>query len=79
MSAMLVVGAVWTVLALGPAILLGRAIRLADTKESSADWLNFAVDGDRFDAPLPAAPMFATASAPQTGDESITRRPFDGG
>lgn len=75
---MVVVGAVWMALALGLALLLSGAIRLADAKESRrSSPLNFAVDGDPFDAPLPAAPMVATATAPPTGTIPLTRRPVE--
>lgn len=75
MSAMVVVGAVWTALALGFALLLGATIRLAGAEHSrTSDRPNFAVDGDPFDAPVSAAPMFATATAPSAGTSRFTRR-----
>ncbi|CCG01362.1 hypothetical protein [Blastococcus saxobsidens] len=77
MSAMVVVGAVWMALALGLALMLGRAIRLADAKECrTSHQSNFVVDGDPFDAPLPAAPMSPTALL--TGGLPLSRRPADG-
>ncbi|MDK3257108.1 hypothetical protein [Blastococcus capsensis] len=80
MSAVWVVAAVWMGLALVFGLLLSGAIRLADAKESrTSGRLNFVVDGDPFDAPLPAAPVFATARAPLAGTIPFTRRPVDGG
>lgn len=79
MSAMVVVGAVWMALALGFALMLSGAIRLADARESrTSSELNFVVDGNPFQAPLPAAPMLAAATAPPAGTISLTRRPVDG-
>ena len=65
MSAMVVVGAVWVALAVGLALLLGNSIRLADALQTAAAAArNFAVDGNPFAAPLPAAPVLDTAGAP---------------
>ena len=76
MSAVVVVGAVWLVLAPMVALLLGGAIRVADGERKAARaQRNFAVDGDPFAAPLPAPPVFVTAGAPSPRP----RGPFDEG
>ena len=79
MSAMVVVGAAWLVLALGLALLLGAGIRLADAKQAAAAAeRNFAVDGDPFAAPLPAAPVFASTGTTTALLLPGARRPTDG-
>ena len=78
MSAMVVVGAVWLVLAFGLALVLGAGIRLADTKQAAeAAERNFAVDGDPFAAPRPAAPVLASAGGPGAL-LPLAHRPVDG-
>lgn len=60
MSVVLVVGAMWVAFALGLALLLAGAIRVADGEQTTArTGRNVAVDGD----PL-LAPVFETAGRP---------------
>ena len=79
MSAMVVVGAVWLALAFGLALVLAAGIRLADARQADVvDERNFAVDGDPFAAPLPAAPVFASTGTATALLLPGARRPIDG-
>ena len=63
MSAVVIIGAVWLGLAVVLAVVLSGAIRLADANETrTSRGSNFAVDGDPFAAPLPAAPIFVAGT-----------------
>ena len=78
MSAVVVVGVVWLVLAPLVALLLGGAIRVADGERKAARaQRNFAVDGDPFAAPLPAAPVFETVGGPALRLALRVDSPFD--
>ncbi|TFV53707.1 hypothetical protein [Blastococcus sp. TF02A-35] len=64
MSAVWMVAAGWMMLALLLATVIGRGIRLADATEGHTE-LNFVVDGNPLEAPLPEA-VFAAAGRPGT-------------